>query len=56
MQGRDNEGPDFEILKNQLKNKTPPEVKVTRDRLRKERFDDFETKQLMGQCIAVEIY
>ena len=46
----------FEIIKNQIKNNDPPETKITYDRLRKEGFDDFETKQLIGQCVAVEIF
>ncbi len=46
----------FEIVKNQLKDNNPPETKMARGRLREEGFNDFETKQLIGQCIAVEIY
>lgn len=46
----------FEILENQIKSNTPPETKTTYNRLRKEGFDDFETKQLIGQCISVEIF
>ena len=46
----------FEALKEQMKSNTPPEVKITYDRLRKEGYDDFETKQLLGQCLAVEIF
>ena len=26
------------------------------DRLRKLGFDDFQTRQMIGQCIAVELY
>ena len=43
----------FEIIKNQLKDNDPPETKATFDRLRKQGFDDFQTRQLIGQCIAV---
>ena len=46
----------FEIIKNQIKDNNPPETKATYDRLRKEGFDDFVTKQLIGQCIAVELF
>lgn len=46
----------FKILENQIKSNTPPETKITYDRLRKEGYNDFETKQLLGQCIAVEIF
>lgn len=46
----------FEIIKNQLKENDPPETKTTFDRLRKQGFDDFQTRQLIGQCIAVELF
>jgi len=46
----------FEIIKNQLKDNDPPETKSTYDRLRKQGFDDFQTGQMIGQCIAVELF
>lgn len=46
----------FGIIENQLKDNDPPETKKTFDRLRKQGFDDFVTKQLIGQCITVEIF
>lgn len=46
----------FDIIKNQLKNNDPPETKITYDRLRKKGFDDFQTKQMIGQCLAVELF
>ena len=46
----------FEVIKNQLKDNNPPETKITYDRLRKEGFDDYETRQMLGQCVAVEIF
>jgi len=46
----------FEIIKNQLRDNNPPETKATYDRLRKQEFDDFQTKQLIGQCLAVELF
>ena len=46
----------FEIIKNQLKANDPPEAKFTYDRLMKEGFNDFQTKQLIGQCLAVELF
>lgn len=46
----------FEIIKNQLRDNNPPETKITYDRLRNEGFDDFQTKQMIGQCLAVEIF
>jgi len=46
----------FEIIKNQLRYNDPPETKVTYDRLRKQGFDDFQTKQMIGQCLVVELF
>lgn len=46
----------FEIIKNQLRDNDPPETKATFDRLRKQRFDDFQTRQMIGQCLAVELF
>ena len=46
----------FETIKNQIKNNDPPETKVTYDRLRKQGFDDFQTLQMIGQCLAVELF
>ncbi|MFO7841395.1 MAG: hypothetical protein R6V48_04465 [Fidelibacterota bacterium] len=46
----------FEIVDNQLRNNDPPETKRTYDRLKKDGFDDFTIKQLIGQCIMVEIW
>lgn len=46
----------FEIIKNQIKDNDPPETKATYDRLRGQGFDDFQTKQLIGQCLAIELF
>lgn len=46
----------FEIVDNQLKNNDPPETKRTYDRLKNQGFDDFTNKQLIGQCILLEIW
>lgn len=46
----------FEIIKNQLKDNDPPETKATYDRLQKQGFDDFQTRQMIGQCLAVELF
>ena len=46
----------FEIIKNQLSENDPPETKETFDRLRKQGFDDFQTRQIIGQCLAVELF
>lgn len=46
----------FEIIDNQIKSNDPPETALTFKRLKNEGFDDFTIKQLIGQCVAVEIY
>lgn len=46
----------FEVIENQIKSNSPPETKATFDRLRKQGFDDFQSKQLIGQCLAVELF
>jgi hypothetical protein len=46
----------FEIINNQIKGNDPPETKITYDRLIKQGFSDVETKQFIGQCIAVELF
>ncbi|HHS95049.1 MAG TPA: hypothetical protein ENJ45_00545 [Phaeodactylibacter sp.] len=44
------------IIDNQLRDNNPPETKITYERLRREGFDDFDTRQLIGQCLAVELF
>lgn len=46
----------FEIIKNQLRDNNPPETKITFDRLLKQGYDEFQSKQLIGQCLAVELF
>ena len=46
----------FEIINNQLRDNDPPETKDAFDRLRKQGFDDFQTRQMIGQCLAVELF
>ncbi|MBN1927006.1 MAG: DUF1841 family protein [Prolixibacteraceae bacterium] len=46
----------FLTIKNQIRSNNPPETKITYDRLRKQGFDDFTTMQLIGQCLAIEIF
>jgi hypothetical protein len=46
----------FDIIENQLRDNDPPETKVTYDRLQKQGFDDFQTRQMIGQCLAVELF
>jgi len=46
----------FEIIKNQIKSNDPPETKITYDRLISLGYSEVETKKLIGQCVAVEIF
>lgn len=46
----------FDILNNQLKENSPPETKNTFNRLLNEGFDDTQAKEMIGQCIAVELF
>lgn len=46
----------FEIIRNQIKANNPPETKITFDRLKKLGYSDFVTNQLIGQCIAGELF
>lgn len=46
----------FEIIKNQIRDNDPPETKVTYDKLLKQGFDDFQTRQMIGQCLAIELF
>lgn len=46
----------FQVIKDQIKSNDPPETKITYDRLIALGYSDFQTKQLIGQCIAVEMF
>jgi len=46
----------FVVIRNQMEENNPPETNKTYNRLIKEGYSDFETKQLIGQCVAVELY
>jgi len=46
----------FEIINNQLRDNYPVETKITFVRLQKQGFDDFQIKQMIGQCLAVELF
>lgn len=46
----------FEIIKNQLRDNNPPETKITYDKLIKNGFDDFNIRQMIGQCLAIELF
>ncbi len=46
----------FEIIKNQLENNDPPETKIIYDQLTKAGYNDFQTRQMIGQCVAIELF
>jgi hypothetical protein len=46
----------FAIIENQLKDNNPPETKETYNRLQKLGYDNVESKKMIGQCVAVEIF
>jgi hypothetical protein len=46
----------FEIIRNQIKGNDPPETMITYNRLKAMGYSDFETNQLIGQCVAVELF
>jgi len=46
----------FKILENQLASNNPAETKITYNRLLSLGHSEFQAKQLIGQCITVEIF
>lgn len=46
----------FEIIRNQKSMNKPPETNLTYKRLINLGYSDFETNQLIGQCVSVEIF
>lgn len=46
----------FEIIENQIKDGNPPETLSTTQRLKEQGYSDFEVKQLIGQCVAIELF
>ena len=46
----------FEIIKNQIELNNPPETRQNFDRLKGMGFSDLDTKKLIGQCVAVELF
>jgi len=46
----------FKIINNQIRANKPPETKLAFKRLTDLGYDDFVTKQLIGQCLAVELF
>ncbi len=46
----------FEIIEDQIKNNNPPETNLTFNRLIKDGYNKSDTKKLIAQCIAIEIF
>lgn len=46
----------FQIIENQMQENNPPATKATFERLKKEGYSKFEAKQLIGQCLAIELF
>ena len=46
----------FKIIENQLNSNSPPETKITYNRLLGLGYSEFQVKQFIGQCIGVEIF
>jgi hypothetical protein len=46
----------IEIVKNQLRDNDPPETKLTYKRLISMGFTDYDSKRLIGQCVAIELF
>ena len=46
----------FTIIENQIKKNDPPETLKAFNRLKSQGYSEFEAKQLIGQCVAVQIY
>lgn len=46
----------MQILENQIRDNNPAETNLTFKRLQMMGYDEYDAKQLIGQCIAVEIY
>ena len=46
----------FEIIRNQIKDNDTPETKINYDRLKALGYNNFEINQLIGQCVALELF
>jgi hypothetical protein len=46
----------FEIIEDQIKNNNPPETNLTFNRLIKDGYNKSDTKKLIAQCVAIEIF
>jgi len=45
----------FEVIDNQIDADDPPETALTLERLVKERYSDFQARQLIGQAVVIEV-
>jgi hypothetical protein len=44
------------IVKNQIENNDPPETKIIYKQLTKDGFNDLQSRQMIGQCVALELF
>ncbi len=46
----------FGVIERQIRLNDPPETKSTFKRLKDSGYSDFQTKQLIGQCLGIKIF
>jgi len=46
----------FEVIERQRKMNNPSEIRPTLKRLKEMGYTDFQSKQLVGQCLVLEIF
>jgi len=46
----------IEVVENQLEANDPPEIRETLDRLMSEGYSDQESKELIGNIVALEVF
>ncbi len=46
----------FEVVKNQMREESPPETRESYDRLRAEGYSEEETMKYLGSVVATEIF
>lgn len=45
----------FEVIAKQIRENNPPETNRTFERLKKAGYSEFVSKQLIGQCLEIEL-
>ena len=44
------------IIENQIRDNDPPETNISFNRLTKSGYSEIESKQLIGQCLSIELF